>query len=196
MRRGHWATAVVMAASLALVASALALAAPSHYFPKPHQACKAGYVRKTVKVRKQGKTVKRAECVEKPRIATTIHVLSSLDYSGGAGYDWSDSVSAEVAYNRDNNTLDGVPLRFAVVNDVTGKTVATFSHVANIFDSCGIVASLDSSGKTETLTGQEVGTDPGCPLSPITVPAHSASLLVTFAGNGRYAPSSGTGSLG
>jgi hypothetical protein len=184
-------TFIVVAAILIWESVAVAATLPHSYRLKPGSKCRSGYVRK-IRVENRHK---KLWCVEKPRIATTIHILSSPDYSGGPGYDQSDSVSAEVAYNRDNNTLDGVPLRFAVVNDVTGKTVATFPGVANIYTSCSIVVSLNSGGKTETLTGQGVGTDPGCRLSPVTVPAHSASLLVTFAGTAKYGPSSGTGPL-
>lgn len=179
--------ATVLLAALLCASVAIAASPPHSYRPKPGAKCRRGYVRQ----RRQG----RIWCVEKPRIATKIHVLSSPDFTGGPGYDWSDSISAEVAYNRDNNTLDGVPLRFAVVNDVTGKTIASFGGVSNIYTSCSVVASLDSTGKTETLSGQSDGTDPGCRLSAVTVPAHSASLLVTFGGNARYAPSSGTGTL-
>lgn len=184
-------TFIVVTAILISGSVAAAATLPNSYRLKPGSKCRSGYVRKTRVENRQ----KQVWCVKKPRLATTIHVLSSHDYSGGPGYDWSDSVSAEVAYNRDNNTLDGVPLRFGVVNDVTGKTVATFSGVANIYTSCSIVVSLNSTANTETLTGQAVGTDPACPLSPTTVPANSASLLVTFAGNAKYAPSSGTGTL-
>ncbi len=173
---------------LGLVLPAGASATPSHYFPKPHHGCRTGYVRK---VNRQ----KRVWCVQKPRIATTVSVLSSPDYSGGPNYNWSDSVSAGVYYDSGNNALDGVPLRFGVVNDVTGKTVASFSGVSNVYRSCSIVVSLDSAGNTETLTGQAVAPDPACPLSQVTVPANSASLLVTFVGNAKYAPSSKTGTL-
>ena len=184
-------TFIVVTAILISGSVAAAATFPNSYRLKAGAKCRSGYVRKIrVETRQQ-----QVWCVKKPRIATTIHVLSSPDYSGGSGYDWSDSVSAEVAYDRDNNTLDGVPLRFGVVNDVTGKTVATFSHVANIYTSCSIVVSLDSAANTETLSGQAVAPDVACPLGPVTVPANSASLLVTFAGNAKYAPSSGTATL-
>jgi hypothetical protein len=38
------------------------------------------------------------------------------------------------------------------------------------------------------MTGQAVAPDPACSLSPVTVPANSASLLVTFAGNAKIRP--------
>jgi hypothetical protein len=160
-------TFIAVAASLICGSVAVAATLPHSYRLKPGSKCRSGYVR-NIRVKNRRKQV---WCVEKPRIATTIHVLSSPDYTGGPGYNWSDSVSAEVAYDHDNNTLDGVPLRFAVVNDVTGKKVATFSGVANIYTSCSIVASLDSAGKTADWAKRRNGSS----LPP--EPCHGACQL-------------------
>jgi hypothetical protein len=184
-------TFAVATATLILGGVAVAATPPHSYRLKPGSKCRSGYVR-TIRVENRQRQI---WCVEKPRIATTIQVLSYLSFSDGPGINWSSDVSAEVAYDSKNKTLDGVPLRFGIVNDVTGKTVATFSRISNIFHSCTIVAT-PASTNTETLSGEDLGTGPACPLRPVTVPADSASLSVTFAGNAKYAPSSGTGSLG
>jgi hypothetical protein len=63
-----------IAVLVALAIPATALAAPKHYYPKPHARCRSGYVRKTVRVRERKHhkwiKVKRAECVAKAKAKT------------------------------------------------------------------------------------------------------------------------------
>jgi hypothetical protein len=76
-----FAGVAVVAVGVALfVFSGDALAAPSHYFPKPHRGCRTGYVRRTVKMRErvhgQTLTVNRVECVVTPRPHVTFYWCS------------------------------------------------------------------------------------------------------------------------
>src|SRR5205823_3307028 len=78
---------IVTVGGLALPATAIA--SSNHYFPRPHQRCRAHYVRHTVEVRehKHGHTftVRRAECVKVvPKGKSTTPTPSSNTATPGA----------------------------------------------------------------------------------------------------------------
>jgi hypothetical protein len=158
MRWAQLTAAWVTGVFLVIVASAAA--APSHYFPKPHHACKAGYVRKTVKVRehKRGKlmTVKRAECVlkRKPsRTPTSTDMVTSLESNYNSDGTITDyfPVSGTVYNQSTGQEMRGLPMTYTITDNTTLQVVGSFSETSNIGATCSVVTTLSNGGNGAEL---------------------------------------------
>jgi hypothetical protein len=183
----------VAAAALVFPASATATA---HYFPKPRQQCRAGYVRRTVKVTQRKHrhtvTVKRAECVRTPTppkphlIPTTSFVDTSSALTTGSTV-WFYLAGSVYAGGHE---VVGLPITYTVTDATTRQTVGTFTGTSNRYALCTIATSVNPADIGQSFTGQAVAPYPACSLESISMPAADTPVVTaSFAGNSTYGPS-------
>lgn len=101
-----------------------------------------------------------------------------------------DLVSAGVYAGSEQ--LVGRPITFTITDATTSTTAGSFPGTSNAYATCSLVRT--DSGSTMSWTGQAVGPYQACELtSAISVPAADVPLIsASFAGDSRYAPSTGT----
>ena len=184
---------VLTVAAVAVVFPASATAT-THYFLKAHQRCRAGYARRTVKVkqREQMVTIRRAECVrratpaKRQRTPTTTFVNTSSSTTAGSTVWFSLSASVYAAHHE----IDGLPLKYTVTDATTRQVVGTFTGTSNGNASCTIATSVNEADNVETYTGQAVAPYPACSLGSIGMPAADIPIVTaSFAGKSAYRPS-------
>jgi hypothetical protein len=195
MRTGACAILAVFAA-FALPAGASAANERSYILKHPkRERCKAHYARRVKRAKVHDKSVRRVWCVYARRKANfgptpTFTFVTALERGGVlAEQPPYETVSAAVdTYGGGlGNRLLGVPVTVTLANHATGAALGSFTEISYAAP-CTIVPQL--SARSWVLTGQAAATYPGCPITAVTAPAaQGISILDTFAGNARYAPS-------
>lgn len=191
---------LALATAVSFPASALAAA---HYFPKPHQHCRAHYVRRTLNVRehKHGKTVivKRAECVHVAPTTSTPTTPAPIPTSTFVNASFATSeyptpfsyllVTGSIL-SRNGTQLVGQPITYTITDATTGQPIGSFTGLSNAYASCSVVLTLNSTDTVQTFTGQAVAPYSACGLGSVSMPAADTAVFAgSFAGNSTYSPS-------
>jgi hypothetical protein len=190
--------AVVLAAA---ALPAAASAAPGSYILKHprREHCKARYIRKVKRATVHGKKVRQVWCVSarhKLTRAPTLTFLTVLERGGVlAEQPPYKTVEAAVDTHRSGrgNRLLGIPVTVTFANHATRAILGSFTE-ASYAAPCTVVQEL--AGGQWVLKGQAVANHPGCAIATITAPGpQGISVIGSFAGSARYAPSTSKAQL-
>ncbi len=175
--------------ALAALAFPAAASASAQQYVLPHptrEHCRAHYIKKVEHVKGRKETV----CAQ---LIQTFTLVTAEPVFGGDG---EKVVSGEVGLvSGSGRDLVGVPIAYAVVDQSTGKQLASFTAVSNPVHPCTIVLGIPNELET-TFTGESVAPYAGCGFAAVSVPTGQLAVLTgSFAGNATYAPSHGEATL-
>jgi hypothetical protein len=182
--------------ALALVAPGSSAAAPTRYVLKhpKRERCKRHYSRVVKRVHGR----RRVFCVRHkatsipgegtPTSAGLIVVHNAFTFSRPPNY---FTIEGEVYAGESLTKLTGQPVVVTITDTHTGHRVASFVLTSNA-PPCAVVLTYNSTMTERKYTGEAAGTVPPCPLPSLTVPAADVLRIAgSYAGNARYAPSTG-----